>query len=64
METAIVVVAAAIFTAIDPMRKNGTMYQDLGPNLFDGRAKDRQKRRLVQGLAELGYAVGLVPLRI
>ena len=44
------------------MLKNGTMYQDLGPNHFDRRTKERQKNRLVQRLAELGYAVQLAPL--
>ena len=36
---------------------NGTMYQDVGPNHFDARAKERQKNRLVKRLADLGYAV-------
>ena len=44
------------------MLKDGTMYQDLGPNHFDQRNKDRQKNRLIQRLADLGYAVELVPL--
>ena len=38
------------------------MYQDLGPNHFHRRDNERQKRRLVQRLAHLGYAVELVPL--
>ena len=59
---AIVAVAASILTAIYHMLKDGTMYQDLGPNHFDQRNKDRQKNRLVQRLADLGYAVELVPL--
>ena len=44
------------------MLKHGTMYQDLGPNHFDTRAKERQKNRLVKRLADLGYAVALAPL--
>jgi len=59
---AIVAVAASILTAIYHMLKHGTMYQDLGPNHFDNRTKERQKNRLVQRLAELGYAVDLAPL--
>ena len=59
---AIVAVAASILTAIYHMLKDGTMYQDLGPNHFDQRNKDRQKNRLIQRLADLGYAVELVPL--
>jgi hypothetical protein len=54
MKTAIVAVAAAVFTAVDPMRKNG-------PTSSIAAARIGRKRRLVQGLAELGYAVELVP---
>jgi transposase len=59
---AIVAVAASILTAIYHMLKDGTMYQDLGPNHFDARSKERQKNRLVKRLADLGYAVELAPL--
>jgi transposase len=59
---AIVAVAASILTAIYHMLKDGTMYQDLGPKHFDRRDQERQKRRLVQRLADLGYAVKLVAL--
>ena len=62
VKKAIVAVAASILIAIYHMLKNGTMYQDLGPNHFDRRTKERQKNRLVQRLAELGYAVQLAPL--
>jgi transposase len=58
---AIVAVAASILTAIYHMLKDGTMYQDLGPNHFDAHAKERQKNRLLKRLADLGYAVELVP---
>ena len=59
---AIVAVAASILTAIYHMLKDGTMYQDLGPNHFDAHAKERQKNRLLKRLADLGYAVQLAPL--
>ena len=59
---AIVAVAGSILTAIYHMLKDGTMYQDLGPNHFDTRTKERQKNRLVKRLADLGYAVELAPL--
>jgi transposase len=62
VKKAIVAVAASILTAIYHMLKHGTMYHDLGPNHFDRRTKERQKNRLVQRLAELGYAVRLAPL--
>jgi transposase len=58
---AIVAVAASILTAIYHMLRDGTMYHDLGPNHVDPRAKERQKKRLVRRLADLGYAVELVP---
>jgi transposase len=59
---AIVAVAASILTAIYHMLKDGTMYQDLGPNHFDARAKERQKNRLIKRLADMGYAVQVAPL--
>src|SRR5215468_1526789 len=58
---AIMAVAASILTAIYHMLKDGTMYQDLGRKHFDRRANDQQKRSLVKRLADLGYAVELVP---
>jgi transposase len=59
---AIVAVAASILTTIFHMLKDGTTYQDLGPNHFDRRGKERQKNRLVKRLTELGYNVQLAPL--
>lgn len=32
-------------------------YQDLGPNYFDERDRERVKRRLVRRLEDLGYRV-------
>ena len=58
---AIVAVAASILTAIYHMLKDGTMYQDLGPNHFGARDKQRQKNRLIKRLADLGYVVELMP---
>jgi hypothetical protein len=46
------------------MLKDGTFYQDLGPNHLDPRAKERQKNRLIKRLADLGYAVELAPLTV
>jgi len=43
------------------MLKDGTFYQDLGPNHFDQRTKERQKNRLIKRFADLGYAVELIP---
>ena len=57
---AIMAVAASILTAIYHMLKDGTLYQDLGPNHFQ--SKGQQAKRLVKRLADLGYAVALTPL--
>jgi transposase len=59
---AIMAVAASILTAIYHMLKDGTLYQDLGPNYFQTRSKGQQTRRLVKRLADLGYGVALTPL--
>jgi transposase len=58
---AILAVAASILTAIYHMLKDGTFYQDLGPDHFDPRTKERHKNRLIKRLADLGYVVELVP---
>jgi transposase len=59
---AIMAVVASILTAIYHMLKDGTMYQDLGSDHFKRRSTDQQKKRLLKGLADLGYAVELKPL--
>lgn len=57
-------VAASILTAAYHMLKQGTLYQDLGPDHFDRRSKQQQTRRLLKRLADLGFAVELTPLPI
>ena len=59
---AIMAIVASILTAIYHMLKDGTMYQDLGGDHFKRRSTDQQKKRLLKGLADLGYAVELKPL--
>jgi len=59
---AIGAVAASILTAVYHMLTNGTLYQDLGPDHFDRRAKASQTKRLVIRLQNLGYAVQITPL--
>jgi hypothetical protein len=39
------------------MLKNGTLYEDLGPNYFDQKTKERQAMRLINRLHTLGYQV-------
>lgn len=59
---AILAVAASMLTTIYHMLKDGTMYKDLGPDHFDRRSNDQQKKHLVKRLTDLGYAVELTPL--
>lgn len=59
---AIGAVAASLLTAAYHMLKNGTFYQDPGPNYFDQRAKNNQTLRLLTRLKNLGYAVQITPI--
>ena len=59
---AIGAVAASILTAAYHMLKNGTLYQDLGANHFDNRAKDKNVLQLVNRLKNLGFAVQIAPM--
>ncbi len=59
---AIGAVAASILTAAYHMLSNGTLYQDLGADHFDRRAKTVQTKRLVNRLQRLGYAVQIIPI--
>lgn len=54
---AIVAVAASILTAAYHMLKDGTLYQDLGPDHFQPKHEQIHTRRLVRRLENLGYAV-------
>jgi hypothetical protein len=44
------------------MLKNGSLYQDLGPNHFDILARSKQTARLVARLQALGFAVQITPV--
>jgi transposase len=59
---AICAVAASILIAVYHMLKDGTVYQDLGPDHFLRRSKEAQTRRLVRNLEHLGYAVAIKPV--
>jgi transposase len=58
---AICAVAASLLTTVYHMLKNGTCYQDLGPNHFDQQDKDRHIKRLVSRLESLGVEVKILP---
>ena len=58
---AIGAVAASLLRTIYHMLKDGTLYQDPGPDHFDRRHKAASTRRLVQRLQNLGFAVQLTP---
>jgi transposase len=59
---AIGAVAASMLTAAYHMLKDGTLYQDLGPNHFDNRAKGKHVLQLVNRLQNLGFDVQITPL--
>ncbi len=59
---AIGAVAASILTSAYHMLKNGTLYEDLGADHFDNRAKGKQIQRLVSRLQNLGFTVQLQPV--
>jgi transposase len=61
-QKAICAVAASILTAVYHMLKDGTAYEDLGPDHFTRRSKTTQSQRLVRRLQQLGYAVDIKPL--
>jgi transposase len=54
---AICAVAASILTAVWHMLRDGTFYQDLGPDHFTRRAASDRTARLVHHLTSLGYTV-------
>ena len=55
------ITAWSILTAAYHMLKNGTLYEDLGADHFDNRAKGKQVLRLVSRLQNLGFTVSLTP---
>ena len=59
---AIGAVAASILTAAYHMLKSGALYEDLGPDHFDHRAKGKQVLRLISRLKNLGFAVQVTPI--
>jgi hypothetical protein len=59
---AIGAVAASVLTAAYHMLKNGTLYEDLGSDHFDRRAKSKQILRLVSRIQNLGFAVQITPI--
>jgi transposase len=61
-QKAICAVAGSILTAVYHMLKDGTEYQDLGPDHFHRRSKITQAQRLVRRLQHMGYAVEVKPI--
>ena len=59
---AIGALAASLLTIVYHMLVSGELYHDLGPDLFDRRAKATHTKRLVTRLQNLGYAVQIAPL--
>jgi transposase len=61
-QKAICAVAASILTAVYHMLKDGTFYNDLGPEHLNSRSKKTQIRRLVARLQNLGCTVEITPM--
>lgn len=61
-QKAICAVAASILTAVYHMLKDGTVYQDLGPDHFSRRSKTSYPQRLVRRLQQMGYTVEIKPI--
>jgi transposase len=60
-QKAICAVAASILTTVYHMLKDGTFYEDPGPDYFDKRNKDQQANKLVNRLQNLGFNVTIQP---
>jgi transposase len=59
---AIGAVAASMLAAAYHMLKDGTFFQDLGPDHFDRRAKQAKANRLLAKLQSLGYDIQITPI--
>jgi len=62
LHTDLLAVSPTVLTAAYHMLKNGDLYQDLGANHFDNRAKGKQVMRLVNRLQNLGFGVQIKPI--
>jgi hypothetical protein len=60
-QKAIGAVASSLLTTAYHMLKSGTLYQDLGANHFNHRAKDKQALHLIHRLKNLGFNVQITP---
>jgi transposase len=58
---AIIAVAASMLTAAYHMLRDGTEFQDLGPDHFDRLDRTRAAKRLTRRLEQLGFTVELRP---
>ncbi len=61
-QKAVCAVATSILVAIYHMLKDGTVYQDLGPDHFRRRSMTSHTQRLVKRLQQMGYAVEIKPI--
>jgi len=59
---AICAVAASILTAVYHMLRDGTFYQDLGPDHFRRATPEDQANHLVRQIAKLGFTCSLAPI--
>jgi hypothetical protein len=61
-QKAICAVAASILTTAYHMLKDGTFYENPGPDYFDKRNKEQQANKLVNRLQNLGFNVTIQPV--
>jgi len=61
LKEAICAVAASILTAAYHMLRDGTFYQDLGPDHFRRASPEVQANRLARQIAKLGFTCTILP---
>ncbi len=61
---AVCAIAASILTAAYHMLRNGTFYQDLGPDHFNRTTPETQANRLARQIAKLGFTCTIAPAAV
>jgi transposase len=61
---AVCAIAASILTAVYHMLRDGTFYQDLGPDHFNRSTPETQANRLARQIAKLGFTCTIAPVEV
>ena len=61
---AVCAIAASILTAAYHMLRDGTFYQDLGPDHFNRTTPETQANRLARQIAKLGFTCTIAPAEV